>query len=145
MKSTAVLSVASALVAATVALAHEGVTNSAVLARMEAMSAIQDSAEVLGAMAKGERPFEAAAAREAARAIARHAAETPALFAAREMDPESEARPVIWEDFADFEARSRDLEAAAEAAAGIAGRSELRPALARIGQACKSCHEAYRE
>lgn len=127
------------------ALAHQGVQNPAVKARMDAMSAIADNTRILGEMAKGTRPFDAAAARAAAAAIADHAARTPALFAAPEQDPKSEALPAIWTDFDDFTARSAAMQAAARNATGIATPADLGPALAGIGRTCKACHERYRD
>ena len=96
-------------VTASAALGHGGVLNAAVLARMEAMKAIGDATKVLGEMAKGAVAFDANAARAAAETIATHAADTPALFEAREADPKSEAKPGIWENFADFTAKAGDL------------------------------------
>ena len=145
MHKWAVAVLTPALAGATLALAHEGVTNPAVLERMEQMVEIAENTEVLGEMAKGERPFDAGAARAAARAIARHAAETPALFETRETDPNSEALPAIWAEFDSFAALSGGLREAAQAATRIETPDDLRPALAAIGQACTACHEDYRE
>ena len=98
------------------ALAHAGVENPAVKARMDAMSDIGAGTKVLGNMARGRVAFDAAEAEaEAALArIATRAAETPALFEAQEDDPKSEALPAIWADFADFSAIAGDLRRAAE-------------------------------
>lgn len=133
------------ILSAGAALAHQGVQNPAVKARMDAMSAIADNTRILGEMAKGARPFDATDARAAAAAIADHAGQTPDLFAAPEQDPKSEALPAIWTDFDDFTALSAALQVAAEKATGITTPEDLRPALAAIGGACKACHERYRE
>ena len=88
----------------------------------------------------------AAAAQTAATAIARHSAETPALFEARETDPKSEAKPAIWADFADFTAKADALESAAlEISETLTTPDELVPSVQRLGQACKACHSLYRE
>lgn len=131
---------------ATLAVAHTGVKNPTVLARMEAMKETQESTKVLGAMAKGERSFDADTARAAAAEIARLAGQTPALFEVQETDPNSEALPVIWDRFDDFTEKSLALEAAADAlAASIETEEQLRAGLGRIGAACKACHEVYRK
>jgi cytochrome c556 len=136
----------SALCIGTLALAHTGVKNMTVMARMQSMSALGDSVKVLGEMVKGNQAFDAAEARAAAEAIARHARETPALFEAPETDPKSEALPVIWEDFTSFVAKSEALEAvAADLAVSMQAEADLRSGLARIGTACKACHEVYRK
>ena len=84
---------------ATGALAHQGVKNAAVKARMDAMSAIGKDMKVLGGMAKGEAPFDEKVAQMAVSSIADHAAKTFELFEANETDPKSEAKPAIWGDF----------------------------------------------
>lgn len=143
-RATAIVVVA--LLTATTALAHQGVKNRAVLARMNGMSAIAENIKVLGAMAKGKVAFDQEAARSAAEAIAQHAGEAPALFAAREDDPKSEARPVIWDDFEDFTAQAEELEEIASGlAVSLASPDDLGPALQKLGANCRSCHEVYRE
>ena len=135
-----------ALGLATAALAHTGVQNPAVMARMDVMSAIGDSMKVLGTMAKGEAAFDADRAKEASLAIARHAAETPALFKAPEDDPMSEALPKIWETFDDFTAKSEALEAIAmELSGSMTTLDDVRTGVAKLGAACKACHADYRE
>ena len=135
-----------ALFAASAALAHSGVSNPAVKARMHAMMQIADNTKILGAMAKGEAAFDADPARAAAAAIAAHAASVPTLFMAEEHDPKSEALPAIWQDFDTFGQRSEALTlAAAEAAGTIETEADLKPALARIGGTCKSCHQDFRK
>lgn len=133
------------LVAATAALAHQGVQNTAVKAWMDSMEVTADNTKVLGRMAKGVEPFDAEAARRAAAQIAREAERTPELFAARAEDPLSEASPDIWVNFDDFTAKSQALVVAAEGALTVSARDDLRPALAAIGAACKACHGEYRE
>ena len=132
--------------AAGVALAHTGVKNMTVMKRMEAMQSIGESTKVLGQMAKGERTFNAEKAREAALAIARHASQAPALFEEKAEDPKDEAKPVIWERFDDFVAKSEALETVASRLAGsLETKDDLRAGLGEIGAACKACHEVYRE
>ncbi|MBV0913716.1 c-type cytochrome [Anianabacter salinae] len=126
--------------------AQTAVQNPAVKARMDLMGQIASNTKVLGDMAKAERPFDAAAAQAAAAAIAAHAARIPAAFEAQETDPESEALPVIWTDFAGFTARSEALRVAATgAASSITSPDTLRSGLGGIGRTCGACHETFRE
>ena len=130
----------------TSAIAHQGVQNPAVKARMESMSAMGAETKVLGQMAKGIAPFDRERARSAALAIAKYAAETPLLFREQEDDPKSEAKPEIWETFGDFAAKSGTLEALAlDLSESIDSRDDLGAAVASLGDACKACHGAYRE
>jgi len=134
------------IVAASTALAHSEVKNPAVKARMDAMSTIGKNTKVLGTMAKGEVAFDADAARDAAGAIAHHAARISDLFEVSAADPKSEALPVIWQSYGDFAAKAEALEVAASTASqDITVPGDLRPALAAIGGACKSCHQTYRK
>ena len=135
-----------AIVAASAAVAHQGVKNPAVMARMESMSAIANNMKVLGTMAKGAVEFDAQAAREAAAEIARHAEQTPVLFKANETDPKSEAKSLIWDDFDDFTQKSDDLvRVASDLSNTIQSADDLRAAVGSLGATCKSCHATYRE
>ena len=128
------------------AIAHSGVKNAAVKARMDAMSAIGAQMKTLGQMAKGAAAFDRDEARSAAAIIAKHAAATPVLFEANEDDPKSEAKPAIWLDFADFTAKSDDLKGVAlKLSKSIGSAQDLGPAMKSLGDACKACHKTYRE
>ena len=145
MKAKLILPILLTLGASAV-LAHGGVQNPAVLARMDAMKAIGDATKVLGEMAKGATAFDTETARAAAQTIANHAAETPALFEAREDDPMSEALPGIWENFEDFTAKAADLETlAATLVTGLDSPEALRVGLGELGASCKACHSEYRQ
>lgn len=136
----------SALIFSTAALAHTGVKNPAVKARMESMKRIGADMKVIGEMVKGKAPVNVDAARIAAASIARSAAETPALFEANEDDPKSEALPAIWSDFDDFTTKSVDLETVAQSlSTSITEAGDLAPALEMLGETCRACHKLYRE
>jgi len=125
------------------ALAHAEVQNPAVKARMEVMKTIGGNMKIIAQMAKGETAFDAAAAGVATAAIADASARVPALFEAPETDPESEAKPAIWEDFDDFTRQAMATEVAARAA-DTSSLDALRGSLGQIGGSCKSCHDDYR-
>ena len=134
------------LATATAALAHQGVQNPAVKARMHSMSAIAENLKILGTMARGTAKFDAEAARGAAAAIATHASAVPGLFETNETDPMSEARPAIWTSFEDFSAKASELESiAAGLSDSITTPEDLGPAMGSLGASCKSCHSIYRE
>ena len=131
---------------ATVVLAHTGVKNPAVQARMHGMTMISDNVKVLGTMAKGQVDFDAASARAAAQAIADHAAQSVDLFVPNETDPKSEALPAIWENFDDFTTKAEALQTLdADLAASVASLDDVRTAMPSIGATCKACHSKYRE
>lgn len=126
------------------ALAHSGVMNPTVMARMDAMQEMAQNTKILGEMAKGKQDFDPALAQRSLARISQLAGETPALFRENATDPKSEALPAIWENFDDFSGKAQGLQ---EIAAGlsIAAERDLRPALAELGGACKACHGRYRE
>ncbi|WP_299923780.1 cytochrome c [uncultured Pelagimonas sp.] len=129
-----------------VALAHGGVKNAAVMARMEAMKSIGDAMKVMGTMAKGKTDFNAATARAAAADVARFAAQTPALFKAPEDDPKTEALPAIWERFEDFTTKAQETERLAHGLAQtVETKADLDAGLMLLGASCKACHKEYRK
>lgn len=126
------------------AFAHEGVKNPAVMERMHAMKSVAKQVKTLGDMAKGATAFDAATAQAAGTEIARHAEMVPALFEAEEMDPKTEAKPEIWQNWSDFTQKNAEFEAAARTAAQITSPDDLAAAMRALGDSCKSCHELYR-
>ena len=127
-----------------VAAAHKGVTNAAVMARMNGMSTLQQLTKTLGQMASGKTAFDGLSARMAAREMALEAGRVEGLFKGKEFDPKSEAKPEIWEDFADFAARARALEVAAQGAESVQDLDALKAAFGTIRDACAGCHKLYR-
>ena len=139
-----VLILTSSLMIASMALAHNGVKNPAVMARMQGMEQIGAASKVLGSIARGRVAFDAGAAASAKAALAQHAAEIPALFEAQEDDPKSEALPAIWSDFADFTAKADALRDAAEAM-DVTSAETIAAGMGAVGGSCRSCHKAYRK
>ncbi len=128
------------------ALAHTGVKNPAVKARMASMSGIAAELKTIGEMAKGKTAFDQQQARAAAAAIAVYAAQTPELFAQEEDDPMSEAKPEVWQNFDDFTAKSDALERLSrDLATRISSQADVQTAVKELAQSCKDCHRIYRE
>lgn len=126
------------------ALAHNGVKNPAVMARMENMSTMKDAIKSLSAMANGKTAFSVGEVDAQMDILRRQAAEIEAYFEAREDDPKSEAKPVIWENWADFQDKAAALETVL-ASTEIDGFDGLAPALTDLGLACKACHDLYKD
>lgn len=142
------LTLLACVASATLALAHEGATG-VVKERMDLMETQKDAMKVIGEMAKGKTPFDAAAATKAANDIGSTAKKIPELF------PEgtggdannSDALPAIWEKWDRFKANADDLATASDAlitALGDSASEEWKPAFQKVGEACKSCHEDFR-
>ena len=132
-----------AIFVAGAALAHDGVKNPAVTARMEGMKQMGGAAKILGEMVKGAVAFDAASANAAMETLRVESARIEALFEAEEDDPKSEALPAIWQDYPDFAAKAEALKAAASQTVG--SLAELQGVTSQIGGVCRACHKDYRE
>jgi len=82
-----------------------------------------------------------------AEAIRGHAPHLPHMFPSGSTQPPTEAKPAIWQNFADFEARAKALEAAAAALAVTDPRDAdaLAAQVRVVAEACSGCHDLYRE
>lgn len=104
----------------------------------------------LGGMARGRMPIDAdLVARNAQRigSLAPMLTETFKLDTS-ESGVESDALPVIWEKTAEFQGKIETLiERAADLgriAQGEAGEGAIKGGIAKLGQACGSCHDDFR-
>lgn len=131
------------LITAGAALAHQGVTNPVVMARMNVMSGVADQTKVLGQMAQGRSEFDAAQARAARSALIAHAQAVPGAFAAPETDPKSEALPLIWEDPGKFSA-ANDAFVAAAKGLDVSSAQALKVTFGALGASCSGCHRDFR-
>ena len=104
----------------------------------------------ISGMARGTVEFDAEIAERNARRIAAMAPMIPELFAAmdtREYDVETEALPVIWEQFDLFQERAQALVDGANTFAEVASGGDRMATLGAIrafGANCGNCHENFR-
>ena len=78
-------------------------------------------------------------------ALAALAEITPTLFPAGSGGPNTEALPAIWENPEDFAKRVDAFREAAANLNDVVGKGgALGPAVKRVGQSCKGCHDEYR-
>lgn len=132
-----------ALFLATALLAHQGVQNPGVMARMNAMLAVGKGTDVLKDMAGAKRPFDTDIARAAKVAILDHLRQSEALFQEPHTDPKTEALPAIWEDFRGFKRALRASEKSVRKL-DLNSLETLRATLPAAGQGCSDCHKLYR-
>ena len=126
--------------------AHSGVLNKDVAARMTLMSSMGRNMGVLGKMLQKKAPFDRGKAVEAINNIEQLAVETPTVFEKRVLDPKSEAKELIWEDFKSFTKISTGLATRAkQLSSSMKSFDDLRPALINLSQSCKECHSKFRE
>lgn len=133
-----------ALLIASAALAHTGVKDPQVKARMDGMATLGEHSKTLGGMVKGTTPFDAGKARATLTAMGEEAKNIAPLFTPPATDPKSEARPAIWTEWEAFQASAANMEQTIRAAE-IDTPAALNQSLRAIGAACSSCHKSYRE
>ncbi len=129
---------------ATAVLAHTGVKDPQVKARMDGMKLLSAQTKILDQMVKGVMPFDPAKALTAIEKMQAEAKRTPTLFEPKADDPKSEARPEIWTDWDSFTARSITLSDAL-ATAEVTTPDALGQSVRAIGAACSACHKQFRE
>lgn len=115
--------------------------------RQALMKGIGQSMGALGAIAKGEKPYDAAVVQTALETISTNSKAFPDQFPpGSETGLESEAAPAIWENMADFKAKSDKLAAEADTllAAMPADQAAVGGAMKSLGATCGDCHETYR-
>ena len=115
--------------------------------RHELMENVGDAAKVVGAMFKGEREYDNAAAMESLRTWQSVAAEFGDHFPeGSETGEDTEAAPAIWEDRAGFDAALAEWSDAVDAAlaASPATLEEAEPTIGAAFGKCKNCHDTYR-
>lgn len=102
---------------------------------------------VLGAMAKGERPYDQAAAVKAATLV-----EMLSILPANSFGPgtdkgaPSKADPKIWQEPEKFKAAyQKMLDQVAKLPAAAKDPATLKAQVGETGKACKGCHDDYRQ
>jgi cytochrome c556 len=120
--------------------AHTGIYKT----RSDTMKALGGAAKSTGAMFKGETEFDLAKVQAAGHLVAAKAATLPSLFPEGTNEGESEALPIIWKDWAGFEAASALLATRAGALASAPDKASAGAAFGAMIKACGGCHETYR-
>ena len=138
-----VLAMAAITLSVTVAMAQQD----PIAARRALMKANGDQAKIGAAMAKGEAPFDLAAAKKIFATFQDAAAKMPALFPdTSKTGGDTAADPKIWENMADFKARFVKFGEDAKAADGsVKDLDSFKEAFGAIGKNdCGACHQNYR-
>ncbi|MEK0084457.1 c-type cytochrome [Benzoatithermus flavus] len=88
-------------------------------------------------------------AEAAAKEIAARADHIPSVFPQGTNQGESEALPVIWQQWDEFEAKARNMQSLAAKLASAAGSGDKQATLAAFGElgknGCGGCHETFRK
>ena len=142
-----VLLAALAIGGASLALAHEGHDHATGVVR-ERMILMEQMGERLLAITKRVRSGkELDKIADDAKVIERLASEAVGKFPAGSTQPPTAAKAAVWQQWADFEAKSKKLEVEAQKLAGTspANASAVRAQFRAVAFACDACHETYRQ
>lgn len=121
----------------------------AVKYRQAAMTLVGSNFKPMGAMIKGEIPYDA-------EAFARHASDLAAVssidilrgFPADSEGGKSEAKAEIWFEWDDFSAKMDDMKAEAAKLAEVAtggDKAAIKKQFGATGETCKACHKKFKE
>lgn len=134
---------AAVVVAAVPARAQFAKAEDAVKYRQSALTLMSNHMGRLAAMAKGDRPFDAASAQASARLIETLSHLPWEGFVAGSTSKGLKAEP--WADAADFAARADRLKGeTAKLPAAAASLETLRAQVGATAKACTNCHDKYR-
>ncbi len=101
----------------------------------------------MAAMAKGERPYDAAAFARHAEIVAFMSKLPLEGFVPGSDTGETKAKPEIWLDMDDFKAKLEKMQQEVAKLAEVAKGGDLNASKAQLGEAgkaCKACHDKYR-
>lgn len=114
------------------------------IARGELMKLIGANIGILGDMAGGKTPHDAAAAEAAKAALIAATGAIEATFMDQGgADPASIAKPEIWANWDDFLMKAKAANDAATAL-DVASAETIGAGMGALGGACKDCHSTYR-
>lgn len=103
----------------------------------------------MSAMARGKLPFDAVKFGLHAERVAAMAPQLLEGFPAGSgSGAETEAKPEIWTQWADFEGKMKALETESRALATLcksADEAAIKTQFGKVGAACKACHDQYKK
>jgi cytochrome c556 len=141
-----VIFTASVAAAATVALAHEGHEHATgvVRERMELMTSMGDHLLAISKRLRANKDLANVA--DDARAIEELARKMAPQFPVGSTQFPTAAKPEIWQEWADFDAKAKKLETEARklAATNPSDGHALRSQFRAVAYTCDGCHETYR-
>ncbi|MFM2279515.1 MAG: hypothetical protein RLZZ444_1746 [Pseudomonadota bacterium] len=114
--------------------------------REATMKKIGGAMGALGAIAKGDKAYDAETVKGALTTISTEIKTFPDLFPVGSEKDSEEASPKIWEAMDDFKAKAAKLGGDADEllAALPADQAAVGAAMGKLGGDCQSCHESFR-
>jgi cytochrome c556 len=121
--------------------------NDAVKYRQAAFQVMSTHVQRIGAMAKGDAPFDKPAAEAQAAIIELLSRQLSSAFPPGSDMAPSKAKPEVWQDAAQFKTHGDQLQSASSKLSGAARSGDLialKAAFNTLSQTCKACHDGYR-
>lgn len=121
--------------------------NDAVKYRQAGFQVMGSHVQRLGAMAKGDVPFDKAAAESNALIVELLSRQLALAFPPGSDMAPSKAKPEVWRDVGQFKTQGDQLQASSSkllAAARSGDANAFRVAFNAMAQTCKACHDGYR-
>ncbi len=119
--------------------------NDPVAPRKAVLKGFGEAAKPIGAMMKGETPFDAATVQKSLTTIADGAKKLPGMFPDSSKTGDTAALPKIWDEKAKVDAIFAKLAAdATAAAASIKDEASFKASIGGVLGNCKACHDDYR-
>ncbi|NLR95399.1 cytochrome c [Rhizobium sp. P38BS-XIX] len=114
--------------------------------RIAMMKKIGGATGALGAIAKGDKPYDADIVKASLTTIAETAKAFPDQFNPQSDKSDAEVNPKIWDNLDDFKAKAAKLSTDAETALAQlpADKAGVGATLKTLGSSCGACHQAYR-
>lgn len=122
----------------------------AVQFRQSLLQLVRSNMGALGAMAKGQIPYDTDVMSTNAMRLEQLALMLPDYFKTDTtgFSVDTEALPKIWDNMDDFLVKANDLTVASQAlqvAAKGSDESQYRAAIGKVGATCKGCHDSYKK
>lgn len=142
---SAAICVAAGVLVATPASAQFAKAENAIKYRQSAFTVMSNHMGRLAAMAKGEKPFDAAAAQSSAQLIATMSKLPWEAFTPGSDGGASNVKGDPWKNADDFKSlQERLMGETAKLPGAAASLDSLRAQLGATGKACTACHDKYR-
>ncbi|MBN8884288.1 MAG: cytochrome c [Rudaea sp.] len=147
MLKSRLLVAATALSLSALVFAH-GKQDDAVDYRMGLMTVIGWNFGPLGAMVKGKAPFDAADFSKHADRVAFLSDQIVEGFPKGSDKGHTDAKPEIWANWDDFQAKAKDFNTQAKLLADVAKANDEakdKEQFKKVAETCKACHEKYKK
>ncbi|MGI9449896.1 MAG: c-type cytochrome [Geminicoccaceae bacterium] len=117
--------------------------------RMDMMKGMADAMKAMGAMFKGEAPFEPAIVMEKATFLVDHATKIPEMTPEGSNDHPSEALPIVWQEWDGYVTSAAELADEGKKLVKItsngADLDAARAQYVKVGKTCGTCHDRFRK